>query len=281
VLRCLLAGLSRADVAWCSNLGGFLLRHLGPLLPVNRVAHANLRRAMPELDLAARRGICAGAWENLGRNAAELVHLHTLHRSAAGPGWEIEGEAHLRECLDRHGRLLFFSAHFGNWEMILPIAAALGVPVAAIYRAAANPCVDAVIQQVRARAQGRAPLLMFPKGPAGARAALRHMAAGGSLGMLADQKMNDGIAVPFFGEMVMTAAAPAQLALRFGCPLLPVRVRRLGPARTRLIVEPPLPVNEQMDVLSLATQINAVIERWIRQEPQAWLWMHRRWPAPR
>jgi KDO2-lipid IV(A) lauroyltransferase len=280
LLRWLFTAIGYLDVQRCSDLGGGVLRRIGPRLPVNRVAQANLELAMPELDRAARRRICAGMWENLGRNVAEIPHLAKLRRTDAGPGWEIEGESHFREAIARHGQLVFFSAHLGNWEMILPIAAALGFPVAGIYRAASNPCVDEVIQRERARAHQDPPMLMFPKGAAGARAALRHLAAGGSIGFLADQKMNDGIAVPFFGKPAMTASAPAQLALRFGCPLLPVRVRRLGAARVRLICEPPLPLSAQADVLALTTAINATIERWIRDEPQAWLWMHRRWMKP-
>jgi KDO2-lipid IV(A) lauroyltransferase len=123
---------------------------------------------------------------------------------------------------------------------------------------------------------------MFPKGAQGARLALAHVIAGGSLGLLVDQKMNDGIAVPFFGRPAMTAPAAAQFALRFGLPLVPIRVQRLGPARVRLICEPalevPLSGNRQADVLALATAMNATVERWVRAEPGAWLWLHKRWP---
>jgi Kdo2-lipid IVA lauroyltransferase/acyltransferase len=94
--------------------------------------------------------------------------------------------------------------------------------------------------------------------------------------------MNDGIAVPFFGRPAMTAPAAAQFALRFGLPLVPIRVQRLGPARVRLICEPALDVpvtgKRQADVLALATAMNATVERWVRAEPGAWLWLHKRWP---
>jgi KDO2-lipid IV(A) lauroyltransferase len=123
---------------------------------------------------------------------------------------------------------------------------------------------------------------MFPKGAHGARLALSHVIAGGSLGLLVDQKMNDGIAVPFFGRPAMTAPAAAQFALRFGLPLVPIRVQRLGPARVRMIVEPaldvPLSGQRQADVLALATAMNEAVERWVRADPCAWLWLHKRWP---
>jgi KDO2-lipid IV(A) lauroyltransferase len=123
---------------------------------------------------------------------------------------------------------------------------------------------------------------MFPKGAQGARQALAHVMRGGSLGLLVDQKMNDGIAVPFFGRDAMTAPAAAQFALRFGLPLVPIRVQRLEPARVRMIVEPPLAVlrtgDRQADVLALTTAMNATVEGWVRADPGAWLWLHKRWP---
>ena len=176
---------------------------------------------------------------------------------------------------------MFFSGHFGNWEMVLPIAAALGVRVAGFYRAASNARVDAVIQGLRLAALGT-DVAMFAKGAGGARRALSHLAGGGSVGLLVDQKMNDGIAVPFFGRDAMTAPALAQLALRFDMPILPVHVERLGPGRFRMVCEPALEVARagarDADVRAISTAMNATLERWIRAEPEAWLWLHRRWP---
>ena len=123
---------------------------------------------------------------------------------------------------------------------------------------------------------------MFPKGAAGARAALSHLRQGGSLGMLVDQKMNDGIPVPFFGRPAMTAPALAQLALRYRIPVIPIRVIRRGPARFTMVVEAPLALpatgRRHDDIFALSLAINERLEHWIRQDPGAWLWLHRRWP---
>jgi KDO2-lipid IV(A) lauroyltransferase len=100
--------------------------------------------------------------------------------------------------------------------------------------------------------------------------------------MLADQKMNDGIPVPFFGRPAMTASALAVLALRFDCDVLPARVERLGGAHFRLTVFPPLPLprsgDHHADVAALMAQVNQTLEEWIRDRPGEWFWLHRRWP---
>jgi KDO2-lipid IV(A) lauroyltransferase len=202
-----------------------------------------------------------------------------MRETPRGPGWELEG----RENLPK-GQAIFFSAHFGNWEMVLPIASQLGMPVSGFYRRASSPVMDRIISTQRMAALGSG-VAMFPKGAQGARMALGHLLAGGSLGLLVDQKMNDGIAAPFFGRDAMTAPAAAQFALRFKLPLVPIRVQRLGPARVRIIIEPALMVprsgDRQADVAALTTAMNATVEGWVRGEPGAWLWLHKRWPKSR
>jgi Kdo2-lipid IVA lauroyltransferase/acyltransferase len=104
---------------------------------------------------------------------------------------------------------------------------------------------------------------------------------GTHLTLLADQKMNDGIPVPFFGRPAMTAPALAVLALRFDCDVLPARVERLAGARFRLTVFPPLPLprsgEPHADAAALMARVNATLEAWVRDRPEHWLWVHRRW----
>jgi len=100
--------------------------------------------------------------------------------------------------------------------------------------------------------------------------------------MMVDQKMNDGIPVPFFGRDVMTAPALAELALRYDCPVVPARVERLKGAYFRLLIYPPLELvktgDRQADVAANMAQVNAILEQWIRDTPEQWLWLHNRWP---
>ena len=164
---------------------------------------------------------------------------------------------------------------------MLPIAAQYGVRVAGVYRAPSNRAVASVLDAARDAAGGGL-VPMFPKGAKGARLAMKHLDGGGSLGLLLDQKMNDGIPVPFFGRPAMTAPAAAQFALRYDLPVLPAYMVRLGPARFRMVCEPPLTIaktgDRRADAYALTLAMNQSLERWIRMDPGAWLWLHRRWP---
>ena len=258
-----------------SALCGHISRWIGPHLPLSDIARRNLRQAMPELTEARIEQIVAEVWDNVGRVAAEFPHIDTLIRHNV----EVVGIEHCRAQREDGRPGLFISAHYGNWELAGAQVCHEGIPITLVYRAANNPWVEHLYRRGRtASAFGG----QIAKGSQGARQALDVLRKGGHLGMLVDQKMNDGMAVPFFGRDAMTAPAVARMALKYKCPVVPTRVQRLGGCRFRITFYPPLDLpdtgNTQADTLSLMTTINGVIESWVREEPGHWLWLHRRWP---
>jgi KDO2-lipid IV(A) lauroyltransferase len=279
LFRAVLAVLRAIGPVAASNVSGAITRTIGPLIPVSRVADANLRRAMPELDAAARRRVVRGAWDNFGRVFGELPHVASFDETPSGPGYELVGREHAQALLARGGSVIFVSGHIANWEVLANAAARNGLAFASFYRAPANPLVDDIITELRAPISAG---VAFRKGAIGARGALAYLTKGGHLGMLVDQKMNDGIEARFFGLPAMTAPAAAAYGLRFRCPIVPAYVQRLGPARFRVICEKPLePVDtgdRRADMAALTQAINDRLEAWIRDRPAEWLWLHRRWP---
>src|SRR6266436_7997221 len=262
---------------WASAIGGWLARHVGPFLGISKRARLNLRRALPELSEIEIERVITGMWDNLGRVAAEYPHLREIRVFEAGGRVETHGFEHMDRAVAAGRRTIIFSGHIANWEIGLLAAVQYGISVAQIYRAANNPLVDRMITRFRGDAGE-----LIPKGTVAARRAIAVLRRGAHLTMLADQKMNDGIPVPFFGRPAMTASALAALALRFECDVLPARVERLDGARFRLTIFPPLPLprsgEPHADAAALVAQVNATLEGWIRDRPEQWLWVHRRWP---
>lgn len=281
VARVALALFGRLGVVAASDLAGAIGRWVGPWLPASRVAEANLRAALPDLDGAARRGVIGAVWDNLARNIGEFPHLGALRQTAAGPGYEIVGGDHARALAEVGGPAILLTAHCGNWEILPRALRDVGVPFGFLYRAAANPAVDRLIIDLRQAAMGES-VPMFAKGAKGARGAYGHLARGGMLCMLADQKLNDGIAVPLFGRDAMTTPALAVFARKFRCPILPVHVERVGPARLRVVCEALVhgqwSDDKDADIAAMTLWMNRTIERWVRARPGGWLWLHRRWP---
>ncbi|WP_370151744.1 lysophospholipid acyltransferase family protein [Ferrovibrio sp.] len=270
----------RLPLERASALGGWLARRLGPLFSVHRLAARNLARAMPELDAPTRARILDGMWDNLGRVLAEYPHLgHMQQGPADAPGRiEVVGIEHLAGIHENGRPAIFFSAHYGNWELPGLAASWHGLALVQVYRAANNPLTENLLQRLREPVGGR----HFPKGAEAARELIRALKRNESLGLMVDQKLNNGVAVPFFGRDAMTAPAIAEFALRFGCPVFPARAERLGGTRFRVTVEPPLTFtstgDREADVYAALLQINRKLEDWIRDRPDHWFWVHRRWP---
>jgi KDO2-lipid IV(A) lauroyltransferase len=273
----LFGALGLLPIDWASALGGAVARRTGPFLGISKRARINLSRAFPGLGEAEIEQIIAGMWDNLGRVAAEYPHLREIRIFAPGGRVETHGLEYVDRAVAAGRRMIIFSGHIANWEIAALAAVQRGITVTQIYRAPNNPLVDRLIARFRGD-QGE----YIPKGATAARRAFAALHRGEHVTMLADQKLNEGIPVPFFGRPAMTATALALLALRFDCDVLPVRVERRRGARFRLTVFPPLPLprtgNQDADVAALTATVTGVLESWIRERPEEWLWVHRRWP---
>lgn len=260
-----------------SNIGAALMTRIGPMLKQHRLARRNLEKAFPEKTPEQIGAILHDMWDNLGRSAAEMPSMHRILDPASGRV-TVTGQEHLDMLRDDGLPGIMVSGHLANWE-ISPLAVARqGVPLHLFFRAPNNPLIAPLYDKIRALAKGE----LLPKGRDGARRALKLLKDGGHLGMLVDQKMNDGIPVPFFGRPAMTAPAAAALALRFKCPIVPTQVVRTGPGRFAVTVHAPLKPDDLLgshdSQLEIMTRINTLLEDWIRQNPAQWLWVHRRWP---
>jgi KDO2-lipid IV(A) lauroyltransferase len=175
--------------------------------------------------------------------------------------------------------VLFISGHFANWEVMPAAASQRGYDGGTVYRPVNNPFVDRWIVKQRMKAGSKE---MITKGPQGTRRIFTLLRRGKAIFLLVDQKTNEGVAAPFFGQMAMTTPAPAGLALRLGAVLVPVSNERLKGAHFRMHVHSPIRFtptgNSDEDVVALSTRINEAIEECVRERPSQWLWIHRRWP---
>lgn len=254
-----------------SRFGGWLARHIGPFMKAHKTAEKNLAMVFPEKSDAERKTIIRDMWDNLGRTAAEFpwIATDTLYERIHATGTE--------HFLPPDKPVLFVSGHIGNWEVCYPTVHRHGIPVALAYRQANNPYADKIICGLRARQSSG----QFPKGQIGAVRLVRALKNGQSLAMLVDQKMNDGIPVPFFGRDAMTAPAVAQFSLRYHMPIFMVRVVRTEGAHFNWSLEPLVyekTGDNERDVNTIMRAINATYESWIRERPAQWFWVHKRWP---
>lgn len=263
-----------------SLLAGKFTRAIGPLIkPISRRAERNLKIAFPSWDDTKIKQTIAGVWENLGRTTAEFAHLDKFDPTSRKGRITIQNLETLQNAITTGKPLILVSGHFANWETLAIALHRVGGDAGIVYRPANNPLVDEFIINVRGKVMSKN---QIPKGKRGARQLLDTLQEGRALAMLVDQKLNDGISVPFFGKNAMTAPTPARLALKFNAQIIPVSIKRMAGAHFHLFVHPPLVPeytgNTEQDTYLLTKQINEKIEEFIIQQPDQWLWFHRRWP---
>jgi Kdo2-lipid IVA lauroyltransferase/acyltransferase len=266
-----------------ANLFGRILRLIGPMTREQRIGRANLTAAFPEKSPAEIETILAGVWDNLGRLGAEFAHLdHIWEHDPARPEdsrIEIQPRTHeLFAQLRLDGKpALIFASHLGNWELPAVAAVAHGLDAAILFRRPNSASANRIIEQLRAVKMGT--LI-----PAGRDAPLRLAEAlqnGQHVAILVDQYFSNGVEVTFFGRKTKANPTLARLLRQIECPIHGVRIIRLPDHRFRAeLSEEIKPVRDaagQIDIAGTMQAITSVVEGWIREYPDQWLWLHRRW----
>lgn len=269
VLRAL--GPERAEA-----LARAVLARVGPLVR----KHAHVRRNLafvlaerPELDPTA---VARASWGHFGEVLGDLCHLD---RFARDPGrLEVVLEADPALFASGAKPVVLVTAHVGNWELTALAATQLGMPLSVVFSPPASPLAERLV--VRARRPLGCALVSKRSG---VRGLLRALDAGHTVGIVMDIRLDQGEPVPFFGVPALTSTVAARLALLRGCALVPVRSLRLGPARYRVVFEPPIAPDPTLgdraaQARAMTRSVNARFEAWIRERPGDWWCVRRRWP---
>jgi KDO2-lipid IV(A) lauroyltransferase len=280
-IRALFATIRCFDRIWLSNVSAALMRRLGPLLPEHKLGRANLAAAFPEKSAQEIEAILTGVWDNLGRVAVEFAHLDRL---TIGDPLNLPFIAYDAENIARYNRLrddgkpaLVFAAHLANWELPAVIAAAFGLEAMILYR---RPNVGAVADAVIDLRKGVMGELV-PTGLGTPVKLARALEDGRHVAMLVDQHYTKGVEVTFFGRKCLANPLIAALARQVDCPIHGTRMIRLADGKFRgeisEAIEPVRDADGAINVAGTMQTITSVIEGWIREHPEQWLWLHRRW----
>lgn len=237
----------------------------------------NVRAAFPVRNPGECRAIVGGAFANLGRHVLDLLRFDTMTVEQMMELVEFDGEERVTQVLSTGRGAMFYTGHFGFWELQIMVHAARFGPIVMVARTLDNPLLAAMIERVRSRVGTR----VLPRHGA-VRGLLRALLDHQSVGMMVDQHIQDrsAVVVEFFNRPAATTSAIAMLALRTGVPVIPVFALPLPGGRYRMIYEAPveIPDPQAADAVHILTQrCTDVLEHYVRRYPELWLWMHRRW----
>ena len=267
-----------------ADFAGWLMRKIGPLFSENRIGRANLTAAFPEKSAAEIETILSGVWDNVGRMGAEFAQLDRLWNEDAYLHPENSRVALGPESIERFLQLqndgkpaLIFAAHLANWELPAVCAATYKLDSAVLYRKPNIEAIDNWLEETRAASMGQI-ISTDLSAPMKISQALER---GAHVGMLVDQYYVRGVPVTFFGRTTMANPLLARLAQHFNCPIHGTRIVRLPGHRFRAeLSEEIAPVRDasgKVDIAATMQVVTSVIEGWIREHPEQWLWLHRRW----
>lgn len=278
VLLRLFWGVSWAlPIAAGSALGARILGFIGPRLRKSLQVRRNLAVMIGEFDPQQIKDLEQAIWRNFGSVMAEYPHMRKI--IAERLSVEISPEA--QKAIDSGSPCIFCAAHLGNWETCAAWFASKGFALQAVYSPQANPYTDRMLQKTR-RSYGCG----FVTKQDGLRELMQAISAGSSIGLVMDQRVDNGEMIPFFGRPAATTTVPARLSLKLGIPIMLVETRRLPGAKFVLRAYPPLSPRDPgasaaEQARDLTAQINAGFESWIRQDIGQWHCLKRRWPKVR
>lgn len=260
-----------------SALGGSIGRVIGPRLAASRKASRHLQQCIPTLSPAEHDVVISGMWDNLGRVIAEYPHLATLGRDYT----LLENPEVLEGYLATGKPVIYIGGHLANWEMngTAPLMQ-LGRTTDLTYREPNNPWTAKLLEKARTL-DGR--IRAYPKGAESGRKILQALKDNHSIGILIDQKYSEGIESQFFGYPAMTNPAFVSLSQKYKCPLVPVRVTRYNGCHFKLTAYPEIPVfdpeGKARPVEDIIADAHMILENWIKECPEQWIWLHRRWKS--
>ncbi len=271
-------GLRLLPLDIASGIGGLLGRSLGPLMPKHKLAIANLKYVFPEITEKELKKITTRMWDNLGRMIGEFPHARYFNNKYKNR-IKIKGTEHFDSTATMDIGGIIVSAHYGNWEIATSIASDYSdkIKLNLLYRKPNNFFLNPLFNRRKKSSNSK----LIAKDDGAARVLLTALRNKEYIGILADQKINTGLLMDFLGHKTQVSDSAALFALRFGCPIIPARIVRTKGTHFEATIYPPIITPKHHDMAKeskeITIQIKELIESWIHEHPEQWLWIHDRW----
>ena len=262
-----------------SNLGAVLGRFIGPFFRSKNITKHNIKIGLGNLDEKRETEIINAMWSNIGRTFAEYAFLKNFKFDKTNFSHiKINGTNYLEQIKKNNESVIFYSGHFANFELMAMELDKFGIKAAAIYRPLNNFLLNPIMEYLRRKYICPN---QIPKGRMGMREIISRVKDGCSIALMVDQRVGEGLRIPFFNKPAHTTTVPAQLALKYNCRLVPIFLERKEGINFEMTVHEPYEIQKtgdaDRDTKSITLKINQLIEKMIIKNPTQWLWSHNRW----
>ena len=262
-----------------SDLGSILGKYIGPLFRSKDITKQNIKIGLGKMDEKKETEIINGMWSNIGRTFAEYIFLKDFKFNKTNfDHIKINGINYLNEIKENNEPAIFYSGHFANFELMAMELDKFGIKCAAIYRPLNNFFLNPFIEYLRMKYICPN---QIPKGRRGIREIIHKIKDGYSIALMVDQRVSEGLKIPFFNKPAYTTTIPAQLVLKYNCKLVPIFLERKEGANFEMTIHKPYKIqktgNDEDDTKNITLKINQIIEKMILKNPKQWIWSHNRW----
>jgi len=251
-----------------SKIGAIIVGFFSKFIKENNIAAQNIKMCLPHLTKEHRKKILINTWKHFGSVIGEIPHWYKMPKKEFLERVTIKGEKNMPIS-----RAIIVSGHIGNWELISRIAKEYNIKLNLVYRPSNNPYTNNLINKIREVYK----INLIPKGNIGVKKIINALNNNEVVGIMIDQRMDDGISVPFFNKHAMTTALPANIALKYKVPIIAVNIIKTGSSRYTANFYEPLEIQEFDTKYTITERINKILESWIISYPAQWFWFHNRW----
>lgn len=251
-----------------SKIGGFVLGFVGNFVKENKTAMKNFTMCFPRVSLHDRKKVVKNTWKHFGSVIGEAPHWRNLSRIQFLQRIKIVNRDNIP-----YSQSILFSGHLGNWELITRIAEEYRIKLNLVYRPSNNPYVNHLINKIRKNSYVK----LIPKGLLGIKKIITALNNNEVVAIMIDQRMDNGITVPFFNIDAMTISLPANIALKYKIRIVPLKIIRTEHFHYAATFYKPLIVTNNDTKYTIMRRLNLILEGWITKHPEQWLWFHNRW----
>ena len=255
------------------SLFGYLFKKFGPLFKSKKVIKKNLEN-LKNFTEEEKKNIIFKMWESYGIVFIEYIFLNKFRREK--DLINIEGKEVLDDIIKSNKPAIFISGHFSNFELMSLSMTKSGLKLATIYRPLNNFFLNPFMEYLRRKfvCQNQ-----IKKGVNGVREAIDFVKKNYSIALMVDQRVSEGEKINFFGKPALTTTLPAQIAIKYDLPIIPVFIKRDEDNSFTIRFFKKIVHTDFKDKLELTLKLNQIIEKLIVENPHEWIWTHNRWKS--
>jgi len=257
-----------------SYISAVFFKTLGPIFRSKKIIHANISKALPNLNEFEKNKIINEMWCNYGKIFAEYMFIKEFRNGKFSKKITIENQKILEKIKNDSSPVIFISGHFNNFELMAMHIEKSGIKLSAIYRPLNNKFLNPLMEGIRVQYICKN---QIKKGSAGTRKLVSNFKNGQSVALMIDQRVSEGIKSKFFDNPALTTTIPAQFVKKFKTKIVPIYIERLKNDNFNIKIHNPINFSENETLDTITLKLNKILEKMILHNPNQWIWTHNRW----